>query len=359
MSLSTNQRRDQRRRLVASWKRPVDQPEAARGDSPRTMAAYDPEAHPEQQRGPGVLLPTGLGGLTVAIVAAFVPLAAVVAAGATEHLLGRPLLGSGGRFARTLAAAGAMVDPRGVASLQTWLASTLLVVAAVVALVVRLMRRHRRDDFKGRYRAWGWMATVFVAIACSGSVPVGRLVGAAVADATGITLGPDGIGWWLSLSAVVMVAVSLWAVLPLHERLGTGIWLGCALTSWGVAAVATWMADGRDRIVVAGAAAWTLASGFALAAMLTAARSVIREVRGQCGVKKPKAVKAKKAEPTRDDAEPVDEEVSAGFESLADSAEDGETTTQYVDGSEEDQRHLSKAERKRLRKLARMNGAAA
>jgi hypothetical protein len=33
--------------------------------------------------------------------------------------------------------------------------------------------------------------------------------------------------------------------------------------------------------------------------------------------------------------------------------------TEYTDGSEHDTRHLSKAERKRLRKLARMNGAAA
>jgi hypothetical protein len=31
----------------------------------------------------------------------------------------------------------------------------------------------------------------------------------------------------------------------------------------------------------------------------------------------------------------------------------------FVDGSEQEQRHLSKAERKRLKKLARMNRAAA
>jgi hypothetical protein len=63
MSLSSNQRRDQRRRLVVSWKRSAGQADAPASDSPRASAAYDPDALPEKQRGPAVLLPTGLGGL--------------------------------------------------------------------------------------------------------------------------------------------------------------------------------------------------------------------------------------------------------------------------------------------------------
>ena len=38
---------------------------------------------------------------------------------------------------------------------------------------------------------------------------------------------------------------------------------------------------------------------------------------------------------------------------------DEESATEYVDGTEREHRHLSKAERKRLRKLARMNQAVA
>jgi hypothetical protein len=38
----------------------------------------------------------------------------------------------------------------------------LLAIAATVALVVRAMRRHRRDDYRGRYRAWGWLAGLLV-----------------------------------------------------------------------------------------------------------------------------------------------------------------------------------------------------
>jgi hypothetical protein len=52
----------------------------------------------------------------------------------------------------------------------------------------------------------------------------------------------------------------------------------------------------------------------------------------------------------------ADEADAAAFEPEA-AADDSDTA--YIDGSDHEQRHLSKAERKRLRKLARMNGAAA
>ncbi len=360
MSLSSNQRRDQRRRLVVSWKRSAGQADAPASDSPRASAAYDPDALPEKQRGPAVLLPTGLGGLSLAIAAVLVPLGGIVAAACSGPFFGRDLFVGGGRFARTVAAAGAVFDPLGIASLQIWLAQTLLVAAAGVALIVRLMRRHRRDDFNGRFRAWGWMAFVLVATACDGVVPVGRLVAAVFSDATGIVLGPNGIGWWVAISSVVIVAVSLWAVLPLHERLATSIWLSLAVAAWGASAAATCLAAGRDRIVAVGIAAWSFGAAFAFAAMLAAARSVIREVRGQCGVAKPKAAKpakadaAKPAPPTMED----DDVDSSAFDREAATGDDSET--EYTDGSEqEEQRHLSKAERKRLRKLARMNGVAA
>jgi hypothetical protein len=360
MSLSSNQRRDQRRGLVVSCKRSAGQAAAPASDSPRASAAYDPDALPEKQRGPAVLLPTGLGGLSLAIAAVLVPLGGIVAAACSGPFFGRNLFVGGGRFARTVAAAGAVFDPLGIASLQIWLAQTLLVAAAGVALIVRLMRRHRRDDFNGRFRAWGWMAFVLVATACDGVVPVGRLVAAVFSDATGIVLGPNGIGWWVAISSLVVVAVSLWAVLPLHERLATSIWLSLAVAAWGASAAATCLADGRDRIVAVGIAAWSFGAAFAFAAMLAAARSVIREVRGQCGVVKPKAAKPAKADAAKPAAPMMeDDDVdSSAFDREAATGDDSET--EYTDGSEqEEQRHLSKAERKRLRKLARMSGAAA
>jgi uncharacterized membrane protein YgcG len=172
MSLNANQRRDQRRRLVLSWKRTANPGEAVPAESPRAMAAYDPEAIPENQRGPATLLPTGLGGLTLAILSIVLPLVATLVVASSGQLFGRDLFAGGGRFARTLAAAAAVFDSRGVASLQVWRAQTFLMAAASVALIVRLLRRHRRDDYKGRFRAWGWMAALLLLTACAGVAPL-------------------------------------------------------------------------------------------------------------------------------------------------------------------------------------------
>jgi hypothetical protein len=101
-----------------------------------------------------------------------------------------------------------------------------------------------------------------------------------------------------------------------------------------------------------------MAAGLALVGLLTAARSVIREVRGLAAPRparspEPKAVaRPAEAESIDDDADDADDRPHVVH------ADDAEPTA-YVDGSEEDHRHLSKAERKRLKKLARMQRATA
>lgn len=361
---STAQRRDQRRRLLLSWTRAATgaAADAAATSSARPLAAYAPDAQPERQRGPAVLLPTGLTGLGLAAAAILVPVLGAVAVGGWETWTGRPPIVPAGRFARSLAALASCCDPRGAASLQGWLAQAWLFVAAVVALVVRLMRRQRRDDYRGRYRAWGWMAGLLAATALAGVVPVGRLVGAVVADSSGVVLGPHGIGWWLALAATAWFLVALWAVLPLHERAGTAVWLALALVAWAAAAAAEWLAAGREAWVVGGRAAWTVGAALAAVAMLAAARSVIREVRGEA------ARTARRAAPARREAAraavtgPVADDAEGRFDPATDAADADaadEATTDYVDGSEQEHRHLSKAERKRLKKLARMKQAVA
>lgn len=350
------QRRDQRRRLLAAWSRSSAAPAPSGSSDRRPMAQYAAEAHPERHPGPGTLLPTGLGGLALAALGILVPLAAVVGVSCWEAATGRPLFPSGGRFAATLNALAAGLDPRAVASLPNWLAQLCLLAAAVVASTVRLMRRHRRDDYRGRYRAWGWLALLLVVTAAAGGLPLGPWVGTALSDATGIVIGPGGLGWWHVLAAVAWVVVAPWAVLPLHRRAGTAAWLGAALAGWATAAACTWLAAGRPVLVVVGSAVWVLAAGLALVAMLTAARSVIREVRGLAGRRPGRAAEPKAVARSPEPAATADDDEDRPEVALV--TEDTDATD-YVDGSEDEHRHLSKAERKRLKKLARMQRASA
>lgn len=359
MSLNGSQRRDQRRRLVVSWNRSSGGAAASAAPDARPMAAYGPEAHPEKQKGPATLLPTGAGGLAGAAVAMLVPVVAALAIAAAGPVFGRPVFTLEGRFARSMQAASVCFDPRSMQSLAGWLSQVALGVAAAVALIVRLMRRHRRDDYNGRYRAWGWLAGLFVISSCAAAVPVGPLVAAVVTDATGVALGPGGIGWWVCLAAVTYGLVALWTVLPLHERGATAFWLGLTLMAWATSSGCAWLGGGRDVWTIAGHAAWSLGATFAAVAMLAAARSVIREVRGQCALQ---ATKDERRRPERPAATPVVEESvadeTADVDAVASDAT-GDDESGFVDGSEQEHRHLSKAERKRLKKLARMNRAAA
>ena len=365
-------RRDQRRRLVASWTRargeqPGDASPAA-GGSP--ASPYAEAAHPERHPALATRLPTGMGGLLLAAAAILVPMAAAVAVAVSGPLLGRPLVPSGeGRFARSLAAVATAFDPRGSMPVQVWLAELCLLAAAAVAGSVRFMRRHRRDDFKGRFRAWGWLAVCFTVAAWAGAVPVGPLLSALASDVTGISVGPAGIGWWLGLAAASMAVVPLWAVVPLRERTATAFWMLFGLAAWAGAAAMPWAGEwvgGEARGAILAQSLWALGSALWLVSMLAAARGVIREVRGVAAERPRAKTRAERKQEVRaaaaqDEEEETEEDLPEEeliFEEADSSADSSDAGGDFVDGSESD-RHLSKAERKRLRKLARMKGHAA
>lgn len=376
MAMGASSRRDQRRRLVASWTRssgsqPADEPQGGRQANATTP--YEEAADPTQHPSLATRLPTGLGGLWLLAAMILLPMAGAIALAVSGSLFDRPLLPAAeGRFARSLAVVAAAFDPRGGLPVQVWLAQLCLLAAAAVAGAVRYMRRHRRDDFKGRFRAWGWLAVFFTVAAWAGAVPLGPLVAAVVADATGITAGPAGIGWWLGLAACGFAVVVPWAVLPLRERALTALWMMLGLAAWGVAAAMPWAGQwvgGEPRAGLIARAAWAAGAAIWLVAMLAAARSVIREVRGLCrpaadqparktrAERKQEARAAAAADVVEDQDEDQPEEELIFEEDRA--AESETHGSDFTDGSEADSRHLSKAERKRLRKLARMNGHAA
>jgi len=369
MALATSVRRDQRRRLVASWKRAVPEPTAA-AEQPRggPVAAYDPAAHPERHPALVTRLPTTLGRLALASLAILLLMGGAIALAVSGPLFGRPLLAGSGRFAGTLAVLRAAVDPRAPLPLHVCLGVLSLVIAAAVAGSVKHMRRHRRDDYQGRFRAWGWLALVLLVAAWAGALPLGPLVAAVASEATGIVAGPLGIGWWLGLAVVAMTIVVPWAVLPLRERSGTAVWLALGLVAWAAAGAMPWAGawvGGDERGAIIAQAAWAGGAAVILIAMLAAARAVIREVRGEVAAApaKPRRAAAAKASPAKPvpppQANTVAREDKEAEDLAAWASADDEGQTEYVDDSKHEQRHLSKAERKRLRKLARMNGQAA
>jgi len=340
--------------------------------------AYAAEALPEHQPSLATFFPTSLTGFAVAAVGLLTLMAAAIGVAAWETATGEPLLNAGAtRFSATLAALGSCLDGRSFLSLGGWLSQIFLMIATATALIVRLMRSHRRDDCHGRYRAWGWLAGLFALTACAGQMPLGTLIASLVSDISGLTLGPNGMGWWLLTAGIAYGVVGLWAVLPLHERTATGLWLSLCLTAWAAAAACSWMTHieagaGREWHLAISTLCWMAGAALAAVAMLAAARSVLREVRGlPARTVSSKAATAKPAKPVASTTIPDRDDGTAEDGSSQDDHEDLESRphlhdqTRYVDGEDASddeadlsERRLSKSERKRLKKLARMGRAA-
>lgn len=379
MSL-TSPRRDQRRRLLVAWTRPTDEAAAA-GTQPRPTPAPAP-ADPSCQATLGVVVPTGAGGFALTAILLLAP--AVIAATVTawEPLAGRPLLPVEGRFSATLRTIRSGFDPAAPA-IPEWIAQMSLGLAAAYALAVRSVQRHRRDDYVGRHRAWSWLAALFVIASLAAATPLGPVVAAALGDATGTWPGPGGAAWWIGTAAVVLAATVAWAVLPLRERATTAAWLTALALAWSASAAGGWLtASGTvawEHQILATRIAWWAGCSFALVAMLAATRAVLRDVRGLVAPRAPgqrqrgRASTAAPAAPERRPApaaRPARQEPAPAADTPA--AEDDDDTTprmtiaagsetpDFIDAEDDeaDMRHLSKSEKKRLRKLRRQRAAA-
>lgn len=345
-----------RRRLALSW-RGGRVPQARGVGGPRRPATYAPQALPERQPSLAALVPTSLGSFSAAAASVVVVFAVVIGLGLFEPLAGRPLLTTTQtRFTATVDGLRQCLDLRWNGTLAHWIGQIALTAAAVGSLVVGQLRRHRLDDRRGRHAAWGWLAALFLITSCAAAVPLGSVYGGFVAEVTGLTLGPEGRGWWILTAGIAYAAVGLWAVLPLYERAGTAAWLALCCTAWVAAGGCAWAEEGIPHQAAVGQAAWIAGAACAAIAMLAAARSVVREVRGFA--RSPAA--AQRPQATLPPAAAPDTRTGP----VAMSAAAASPATEYIDGEageegfETDDRPLSKAERKRLRKLARMSRAA-
>lgn len=86
-------------------------------------------------------------------------------------------------------------------SLASWFASTLLLWAAVGAVLTFLIRRHRNDDYRGAYHIWIWAAAMLVLASVSATTPWHRHWNDCLTHITGLKLGQH--GWWLATLGAV------------------------------------------------------------------------------------------------------------------------------------------------------------
>jgi hypothetical protein len=237
---------NQRRRRVLKEDAGGDDPaasEAAAEPAPRrrrrssalSKRTYTDAALLENQPRVTDLIPQRLWTLSVAVLGALSAVALVLALYAHSDW-GARWLGE-----QNLAA----LDPMTRGSLSSWLSSALLGLAAIGSVAVFSIRRHRIDDYKGRYRVWLAMAVVCLLASIDATtalhrVPQQALQVVATRYAAGTSLGEYPGFWWIAFNLAAVVAIA--------ARLSVEVRRSAGAAGWVVAAAASYLAAGAVEL---------------------------------------------------------------------------------------------------------------
>ena len=284
----------------------------------------------------------------------------------------------------------AAVDVATRGSLATWYASVLLMAATGWSFIVFAIRAHRVDDYRGRYRVWLWTTAALAWLSLDAATGLHNVLGFAVSLAAGqqvltANAASNHAITWLALYGLVLgalgirLAIEVWPSLPSFAALliaGLGYLCG-GLAELGMLPTIAPLGAAATASTVA------LLAHLALAASIGFfARHVYLDATGRLKVHidpdkkkgKPKRQRLKvvKEEKPEEAETPAVKPATAATQPkeavkfgapAANSAKSGATISSapsnhddYEDEDEDDDfdgEKLSKAERKRLKKMAR------
>jgi hypothetical protein len=279
--------------------------------------------------------------------------------------------------------------------LAAWLSGALWFTGAAICLLVYALRRHRIDDFRGRYRVWLAGVAACIALSIASVTPVHDLIALVATQLTQHGALRDHAAWWLALAGLPVAWIVLRALVDARESpiatvllFGGVVCFGLALASY----LSAWpIASPRGEEVFTGAArllgVWLTVVGFAAYGrfvVLDAQGLIVKERRRKSTRAKAKVAQDSKSMSNSSVAGGHARDVKKASAVAATAANSirsfrqnmnaarpaaAASETRWVDGSEpevdeyddDDAHHgskLSKSERKRLRKLKAQQRAA-
>ncbi len=97
-----------------------------------------------------------------------------------------------------------MADLGNYGSLGNWFASLLLLTASLLAIIIYSVRRHKVDDYRGRYHVWLWAAACWFIMATDAAASLHQGLQQVMISLTGTRIIGDGSIWWV-VSALLLV----------------------------------------------------------------------------------------------------------------------------------------------------------
>lgn len=262
-------------------------------------------------------------------------------------------------------------------NLASWLSAVLLAWSAFKCAQIYNLRRHRVDDYKGRYRIWLPLTALLIYASVDAATGLHDVVGGVLLKLTG-TKTLDSTLCWLLVAGIVAGLTSLRMIVEMRSSLGAVLSLLLALGFYSVAVAVRigWLPLTAELGWHTMVSATLLGHLFVWFSALSYGAHVYLDAQGKLKVRKPKEAKVKKKKDDKsDDKEPAAEKTVAGKQVRIDGAHaDGNANktaaassggplkasvsaatnkSPATNNNQPSSATLSKAERKRLR---RQNG---
>jgi hypothetical protein len=213
------------------------------------------------------------------------------------------------------------VDLAASGNVAEWFSSVLLLAAAGLGILTSLIRRHRVDDYRGRYRMWYWVVPLLFAASLNQVSDLSTSLRTAVLVLAGVPGYPDAELIWTASLTVVAAVVGIRLALEMRACRLSVVSLAVALASYvAVGAIElNWMLAGEGPFRVMAVGGLRLAANISLfLAMCLYARHVFRDA---SGLVTPKAGRATpKAKPRRKRDESISQSTKPSESAAADSS---------------------------------------
>ena len=205
-------------------------------------------------------------------------------------------------FARRAAVSGATMvtalDLGAKGSLACWFSSLLLLAAFAVALIVYSVRKHRADDYEGRYRIWLWAAGCWLLAATDQAASLRQALCEALIALGGPRMVGDGSLWLGAACLLALGAVGARLVADMRGcRLSIAALLAAAAAHSAAAASRLgWVPLGQWDVMVR-AGAEMAGNGLLLGAMTLHARWLILDAEDELSGAQRMRVRRRKKKP--------------------------------------------------------------
>jgi hypothetical protein len=187
-------------------------------------------------------------------------------------------------------------------SLAVWFSSTTLLLASLTSAIVYSIRRHKADDYHGRYRVWLWSAGCWLVMSMDEGGSLHEGFKELMSYATGQRGFGDGSIWWVGAYSLVLGGVGLRLLLEIRDcRSSTTAFVltaGCYLTAV-LAQLGFIMPDAGAREVMLEEGCEMVGNLFLLLTMTLHARYVILDAQGMLSAKREKPAKPKAEKPAK------------------------------------------------------------